>query len=493
MEWLVVLGFEALVVLPMGAAAVALFNRAHRKQAREREQLLRETARRLGLTLVPGTHRGLFHYEPPMVTGTLEGMSVRVEESAGENKAGLRVTVATPPGSGRRIPPGLKVGGDAAVGRLVRGADLVVGDPAFDAAVRVEGEPAEVLGVLGPEARAEALALLGREGGAAVLAVAPVGGGMRVEGERLVVEVRPPVKPARIEAALAKGARFAARLALPAGDGGRVGARLEALARRATEDPVAGVRLRALEVLGALPGGGDMTRSVARRLLEDSHPGVRLRAAATLGGDAGFEALASIVRSPAPAPRASGIPSWQVALEAGWPRDLAGALDTSIEGYERLRGRALDRLLAGFPAERLLPLLREAIDGGSPPLRAAALRGMARSGDSSWEATAHRLLHDEAAEVRAVAVEVLGAAGTVGAVPHLRALAGRSGALDLALRLEIEKAVAAIQSRLGGAAAGQVSLPGGSGGEWPAGRVSLSGSPNDAQGRVTLAPGEEGG
>jgi HEAT repeat protein len=82
-------------------------------------------------------------------------------------------------------------------------------------------------------------------------------------------------------------------------------------------------------------------------------------------------------------------------------------------------------------------------------------------------------------EVRLAAAVALGQVGTAASVLPLKAAAEREGGLRKAAR----EAVAQIQSRLGGASPGQLSLAGGDGGalslaeEDPRGQVSVTNPP----------------
>lgn len=95
-----------------------------------------------------------------------------------------------------------------------------------------------------------------------------------------------------------------------------------------------------------------------------------------------------------------------------------------------------------------------------------------------------------AAAQRAKAGLLPAVVGSTAAVPALRALVEDSRPFDINLRRAVDKAMAKIQARLSGAAAGQVALAGGGGGAG-AGRVSLAAA--DAAGNVTLAADEPEG
>ncbi len=474
-------GAADLLILPLLAGSAALAAWASRKVRLGRAGVYRETAGLVGLRLLP-RERGILSTSWPVMTGVVQGMSVEVEEFARDRVEFLRVTVGAPRGRGARVPAGLGLERErSSLGFLSR-EDVIVGDPAFDERVRVRGGAEPALAALGPEARLEILDAL------------DAGNVLRVADGAVVVELQFEGSPTRLAEEITRAARIATSL-LVQGEGRGTGSagRREALVRRATEDPEPGVRLRALETLeeiGEMPGHAG---EVARRLLADPHPEVRLRAAATLGEE-GFETLAAVVREPSRTDAGEGRARlwWEIDAGEGRRHELAEVLDITREGHERRRVRALELLVRRFPAELVRPLLREALAAGSRPLTLAALRGVESAGDSSLEEIVVPLLHEPAEEVRVAAVAALGAVGTVTAVPRLRALAGASGTLAFTVRREVDAAVAAIQARLDGAAAGQVSLAGSAGAD-AGGKLSLAGSTNGRGGLALAHAGDDVG
>jgi HEAT repeat protein len=128
--------------------------------------------------------------------------------------------------------------------------------------------------------------------------------------------------------------------------------------------------------------------------------------------------------------------------------------------------------------------LCDAIVGkGRPPVLVAAVAALAdrRLADAAPSAVA--LLHSPARDVRIAAVATLGSIGTVAVVEALRAAAASHSPLDFELHRTVSAAIAAIQSRAQGAAAGQLSLAASA-----SGQVSVA-NPSAADARLTLASG----
>jgi len=221
------------------------------------------------------------------------------------------------------------------------------------------------------------------------------------------------------------------------------------LARTAREDPSLDVRLSNLEALAAGSPSLPLTRETLQALLGDPAPEMRLLAA-ILSAKAGFDVLAASLRS-------------------------------STFGPE-LEARALAHLVAAFPIERVRQLVDELLVQGTDERRAALLRAIGATAGATLEDLALTWLAAEAPEVRHAAIRALGSVGSKASVAALREIE-RYEPLEL-LQSASSEAIAKIQARLGGAAAGQVALADDGN---PAGRVILA-QPEEAAGRVALAP-----
>ena len=191
----------------------------------------------------------------------------------------------------------------------------------------------------------------------------------------------------------------------------------------AREDPSLDVRLSNLEELAAGSPSLPLTRETLRALRDDSVPEMRLLAA-ILSGEEGFDTLATSLRS-------------------------------SILG-PKLEARALAHVIKDFPVERAHPLVGELLEQGSDERRTALLRAIGDAGAAAWEDLVLTWLAAETPEVRHAAIAALGSVGSKACVAALREIEPDEP-FDL-LQSAATEAIAKIQSRLGGAAAGQIVL-----------------------------------
>jgi hypothetical protein len=397
-------------------------------QARRPNAFHDDLARELGLSRVP--RPWLYWSRFTVVEGLREGFSVRVEQvSVNKGPDSFEITIDGRQRPGASIPRDVRVGRAAVrfLPRSLRAEDLQLGDPVIDDAMDLRGRPAVLIALFTAEVR--------------VLFKKVLAAAMGLGVEQGVVRAAFPVAPqALAREALLHTLELAGRLAT--GEEA-VPATLAGIARGERSDVN---RARSLEALAESYPGHPETAEALRAGLRD--PATRVRcAAAKLSGEEGFPVLADLVSS-------------RVTVSA----------------------TALGHLVAHFPAERVRPLVRAALVGGHEPARVAALKALAVAGDAALEDRVVASLAAEHEEERLAAIRALAACGTAAAVAPLRALAGRSGALELALRRSIEDAIATIQARLTDAAAGQVSLAGG--GDAAAGRLGIAGA--GGQGRLAL-------
>lgn len=404
-----------------------------------RREAFTRAASRLSLILV---QRG-WGIAPRSLSGKINGFSVSVtERDTGRFRNGLHVVVDGATRAEGRVPAALRlaaVAEDSDGPRVAVPLPPEVDDPPFDAVVRLGSDDPAALASLDWDARHELRRMMHTHRGA------------RVEGGKVMVDVPKGLGSGEELADLVTEAvALAQRLVF---DTERVPARLAHIVRN---DPVPGVRARMLAALAHAFPSDPRTEETLRAALGDPDEGVRL--AAALGLDDRLpEALQELLARP------------------GEEDDPAVAWAIAF-----LPGR--------FPAGRIRTVLRAAARHPGAIVRAAGLRALAASGDESCEAAALGALGNPEEPVVLAAVEALGAAGTVAAVPLLRALAEGGGTFEFGLRRAVGEAIAKIKSRLDGAAAGQVSLAssGGAGG----GELSLAGDPADAGGRVSLPEAE---
>ncbi|HUJ24481.1 MAG TPA: HEAT repeat domain-containing protein, partial [Myxococcales bacterium] len=289
------------------------------------------------------------------MAGVARGFEVAVETlERGED----RLTVLAIRGGG--IPSAIELESEVRAGRrLFARPDILVGDPSFDALVRVTGVESLAIGLLGAGARKAVLRLIGS-------------GGWLKDG-KLHLERRG--RDARaIESDLRLLIDIAARL--PRDDTAQM------LLANAKGD-VPGVRLRSLEVLARDFAGSPEARQAAEAGLSAGHQGVRLLAATLVRGERGKAAVRAILQD-----------------ESADEDVLAKAVRVAMA--------------AGDPwfVEPILALVpRMDVD-----LAEAVAAALGRLGDARVEGALLRLLGRGAPEVKRAAATSLGQVGTVRAV-----------------------------------------------------------------------------
>jgi HEAT repeat protein len=304
-----------------------------------------------------------------------------------------------------------KEGISTAISKALGEPDLLVGDPAFDDAVLVQGEPAVVAAVLTAAARTEARRVIGA-GFIVRNGLIEREYAMRAPAvEELVVAARDACSLARL-------------LTAPENPAGR-------LAAMAASDPVPTVRLRCLRLLNEHYVGSEEARGATEKALVDLDAGVRLWAARRL--------------------REGGLPTLH-------------ALTTEPGVADPIVAEALDVLGDRVPFDRAVTLLAGGGRQRSAEVVAAALRALDRLGQSGAEPTIIPILDHDEDGVRSAAAAALGTLGSVAAVAPLRA-AVSAHPLALGFRKAALTAIAAIHTRATGAAPGQLSISGGAAGE----------------------------
>jgi HEAT repeat protein len=343
-----------------------------------------------------------------------------------------------------------------------RGDDVLIGDSAFDDIVEVRGEPTLALAMLDHALRNQIRSL--------------VAAGGRIENGELLWKARPVYASREVPQAV----RGALDLARVFSSGGKATPQ-QCLARNAGEDPVSGVRLWNLLTLQERFAQTREAREASLAALRDQSPWVRVSAARFLRdeGRAVLEELATDTAAPDQAAAEA------VALLAARGRaDEIGELLVSV--LKNRSGEARRQAILGLgrlkhsPALGPLVVLLERADARTAAVAAEALGGL---GDARAEPALLQAAAGEARELRIAAARALGPAGTVAAVePLMRLLETRR--LDAESRQAIRECVAAIQSRLAGAEAGQLSIAEDA---RETGRLSLA-APAPGQGDLSFAP-----
>jgi HEAT repeat protein len=244
---------------------------------------------------------------------------------------------------------------------------------------------------------------------------------------------------------------FARRLVPPADIPGR-------LAANARQDPVDTVRLRNLETLRReYPHHGETQRAL-REACRDAHDVVRLFAASSLGAE-GREVLLQLTTTAGDSCASRAVTALGAELSAAMALDL---LADALAKRRFATAEACIGVLAGRGGGLSVTAFSRALVVERGRVAVAAARALGHPGlpDAQGVLLQHGIGHAEAG-VRAAAARALGEIGTVEAVLPLIELGGRGGP---EVRESALAAVASIQSRLQGAAPGQLSVAHGEGG-----------------------------
>jgi hypothetical protein len=364
--------------------------------------------------------------------GECGDLSVRVElehkvaaEHDNQTQPHLCVTIAGP-----RIPQGLAFAAERGTGD-----DVLTGDTVFDDIVEVRGQPSILLALLDREIRQRVSEFVGLGG--------------RLAAGQLQCCTPTSFSTGELVRAVRLGLWLARELSSP---GGGV---CERLARNAKSDPLPGVRLwNLLQLHEHFPETRE-AREASQEDLKDPSPWVRLAAVRFLK-DEGLEVLEQLAQDRAvpesAAAEAVGLLAARCPAERAGPL-LLTALKTHSGEARRQAVQELGRICHRPARGPLLVLLEHA----DPATGAAAAAALARLGEATAETALLKAMESDARELRLAAILALGTLGSAASVePLLAFLAIRR--LDAETRRGIHDAVGAIQSRLAGAEAGQLSL-----------------------------------
>jgi hypothetical protein len=348
----------------------------------------------------------------------------------------------------------VRTGLDRTVQSLLRGGPAFeTGDPAFDGVADLEGEPAVLQALLDQTTRLGLRQLLAgmvndAASGRAFRTRASLRGELRFAFEDDDWLFREAALPLAL-----RGILDLARRLLPPEDVA------ERLAANAREDPVDTVRLRNLETLRREYPQHPETMRALRTGCRDGNEVVRLFAAVSLGaeGRTVVRRLAEAAQDDSCAARAVAALGLELAATAA-----LGLLSAALERRRVDTAEACIDALAGRGGEECVASLTGVLANERGPVAVAAARALRYPELPGGQAVLlrHGLGHAETA-VRAAAALALAEVGTVEAVLPLQELGVRGGA---DLRHVAREAVAAIQSRLPGAAPGQLSMSAAKGG-----------------------------
>lgn len=375
----------------------------------------------------------------PTITGQAGPLRVRLERyRPSRGKTGTRIVVV----GFKKGELGLELRRQGLLDGL-RGDEVTIGAPDFDREVYVQWDATKALAVFDAETRWKVLDLL--------------------RGLVSVGEKKLPVK-----------ASF----------------RDETLEVLFDESPYSGEDRIAEAFRGVLAGVLDVTRrlvlrdspldQIARNLASEPEPGVRLQSVRRLARE--------VYHSPElwdPLVAACEDPVAEVRLEAAMAVGPAGratlrALVADEETADAVAARAVDALGVELTAGQTATELRRALAQRRGATARACLAALASWGEEpKSESLMIEALASADPEVAAAAARALGKVGTAAAVATLR---DATPAWPGDLRSAARQAIADIQARLTGAAAGQLSLAGGD-----AGALSLA---EDSEGRLSLSEGQ---
>lgn len=320
--------------------------------------------------------------------------------------------------------------------RWMEGQELAIGDPAFDAQIELSALDALVCAALSHRARGHITQLLGW-------------GGYVADGMVVCRSTWSAQHNSSLQQLLRSVAALAHLLSIAPAE---LPARL---ARNAIDDPAPGVRLANLRYLAApeTQAPPELLAATAAELLLDSHAPTRLLAA-THAGEAGHAVLRAVAADPGvdltlriravealarhPIPDLEGL---RAALGTAHPPELTVAALSVI-------GKSSD---AGL-LEAVIDCTRSQHDS----VRAGAARALSAFAQPHTEPLLLELLSDVSSDVQQASAEALGLFGSVAAVEPLLPLA--ESLVRPRLRQAARGAIGRIQSRLGDAEAGRLSL-----------------------------------
>ncbi|HYH44512.1 MAG TPA: hypothetical protein VEG34_02415 [Thermoanaerobaculia bacterium] len=419
-----------------GGAAVWAGYRSAEAEHRRRAEELRAAGQAAGLTFSVAEENLV---TGPSLDGRLGPLQVHLSRyGKGKHDEGTRIAVqGFGPGAA-----GLSLEQEGVLSGFID--EIEVGSPGFDRDIHVQGAALLLLALLDAGTRRRVSRLM--QGFVAL--------GTRETGETgKAVAVDARLRDGLLEVWVKDGSAAAAQLGGVLAGVLEVAWRLQApddipgrLAENLRSEPETGVRLKILRVLQRELPEHPATLDSLLAALGDPSDDVRLRAAVALG-EAGRGTLLDLVASEATA--------------------------------DSCAARAVAALGGRLPAEQAEAALGRALARGHFETARACMEELAfRWGTCSEGVLLQALASGEPALILA-AVHALGQMGTVAAVAPLRPLAEpRRGELAAAAR----QAIAAIQSRLTGAAPGQLSLAAGE-----AGALSLA----PEAGAVSLTPTAE--
>jgi hypothetical protein len=350
-----------------------------------------------------------------------------------------------------------------AVAKLMGKRDVTLGDDAFDSQVLVMGGSELLRAILDSETRSMVMDLLN--------------GVIRIDGESAYGQADIVIRDGVLDAdfGMNSGGPFEKQLPGILSTLLAVSRRLvrpehvvERLVENTRYEPVWQVRLQNLQHLTECHRDHALTLDALKHACNDGDEDVRLYAALARGAEGGNTLLA-LAASPLASDSCAA--HAVTGLAARLPLDRAiGILGAALSSERPTTARACIAAISAVAG--LVTSLR----AGQGELVADTAREPDFSGAEAAEAPLIAALRR--VELAAAAAELLGRVGSVASVVPLQA-AGAEGWADQELRDAAREAIALIQSRLAGAAPGQISLAGSA-----TGQLSLTG---DTCGQLSVA------
>ena len=347
------------------------------------------------------------------------------------------------------LPWDMAFGGTTSLGGSVTRDFVTIGDPDFDARVKIRGGVEDVVALLDASTRKALVEIVARGGAAGWGKLSLRSFGLERDPDRLVET---------------------ARSVMALGDHLSQQARKKLLLANVLGDPVAAVRARNISVLAEKFRDSDEAKRAAGTALRDSDPAVRVLAADLERGDRSKRVLSGIVVDARIDAQLRATAFERLVAIFGYASGkglTAQALEQPEAALRRVAAVAAGEAQDTAQLERLCELAREE----QPALSEAVAVALGRLGDPRAEPALIALLARTEDGVRIAAARALGLIGTVRAVEPL--LPFTKGLLHGDLHAAARDAVRRIQERLGDPEAGRLSVVADS----PAGAVSVADDP----------------
>jgi HEAT repeat protein len=228
------------------------------------------------------------------------------------------------------------------------------------------------------------------------------------------------------------------------------------------------VRHRNLEILANRFADSEAAKLAAESALDDGDQWVRVLAATMVRNEKALEILRAVVADPHSSTELRVMALNRLVSKFGYDEAKELVTRAFASRQEEIRRAAIEAASDAGDLSQLEQICALAADV-VPAIASLVATALGKLGDARAETTLIGLLGHEVIEVRAAAASALGLVGTVRAVVPLLPLT--EGILHGELRQAARDAIRKIQSRLGDAEAGRISL---AGAEESSGAVSLT-------------------